>query len=52
MTKKAIIEVLLVEESAEKKNEEIEKEILEQLPENLHIIPWSAEIGKVKVVKS
>jgi len=49
MIKKAVIEVSLVEESVEKADEEIEKEIFEELSKNLHVIPWAAKIEKVKV---
>jgi hypothetical protein len=49
MGKKAVIEVLLVEESTEKTNTEIEKEIREELSENLHVIPWAAKIEKTTV---
>jgi hypothetical protein len=52
MVKKAVIEVLLVEESAEKMNEEIEKEIFEELSKNLQVIPWAAKIEKVTVTSS
>jgi len=50
MTKKALIEVLLVEESAEKANKEIEKEIRDELSENTHVIPWAAKIEKMQVI--
>jgi hypothetical protein len=50
MVKKAVIEVLLVEESAERTNGEIEKEIREELSENLHVIPWAAKIEKTTVM--
>jgi len=49
MVKKAVIEVLLVDESAERMNEEIEKDIFEELLKNLHVIPWVAKIKKVTV---
>lgn len=52
MVKKAMIEVLLVEESDEKTNREIEKEILEELTENMHTIPWAAKIEKTTVRSS
>jgi hypothetical protein len=52
MVKKAIFEVLLVEESRERTNEEIEQEILDVLSENLHSIPWAAKIEKAKVKNS
>lgn len=40
MTKKAVIVISLVEESVEKVNEEIEKDILEELSKDLSSIPW------------
>jgi len=50
-TKKAIITILLVEESEEKSNEELEKEIFESLLKSLPMIPWFARVEKVKVMK-
>ena len=50
--KKAVIEVLLVEESAKRNNKEIEKEICDELSENLHIIPWAAKIERMTVTSS
>lgn len=47
--RKAVIEVLLVEESVERMNKEIEKEIFEELSKNMHVIPWAAKIKKVTV---
>jgi len=49
MRKKAIIVVSLVDESAEKANEKIEKEILEELSKEPSRIPWAKEIEKVTV---
>jgi len=49
MVKRAIIEVELVEESAEKSNEEIEEEILRELSENIHVIPWAKTMKRVVV---
>jgi hypothetical protein len=49
MVKKAVIEISLVEESTERPNEEIEKEIRQELSENLHVIPWAASIEKTTV---
>ena len=40
MTKKAVIMISLVEESVEKANEEIEKDVLEELSEGIPRIPW------------
>lgn len=52
MVKKALIEVALVEESTDRTNKEIEKEILEELSENQHAIPWAAKIEKISVKNS
>jgi hypothetical protein len=52
MVKKAIIEVMLVEESSKKTNKEIEKEISLELSENLHTIPWAAKVEKMTVTES
>ena len=49
MNKKAIIVIRLVEESAEKSNEEIEKEILEELSKHPPVIPWLKKVEKVSV---
>jgi len=49
MVKKAVIEVLLVEESAERTNKEIQSDIFGELSKNLHVIPWAAKIKKVTV---
>jgi len=49
MVKKAIIEVSLVEESAERTNEEIRDEIKKELSENIHAIPWAAKIEKMTI---
>lgn len=48
-TKKAFITILLVKESIEKSNEEIEKEIFEELSKNLPKIPWFKSVEKVTV---
>jgi len=52
MVKKAVIEVLLVEESAEENSKQIEKEICDELSENLHLIPWAAKIEKMTITES
>ena len=52
MSKKAIIVVSLVEESAEKSNEEIEKEILEELSKHPPMIPWLKKAEKVTVTEA
>ena len=49
VNKKAIIVIRLVEESAEKLNEEIEKEILEELSKHPPMIPWLKKVEKVTV---
>jgi len=49
MVKKCVIEVLLVEESAERMNKEIKDEITQELSRNLHAIPWAAKLEKVTV---
>ena len=51
MSKKAIIIIHLVEESAEKSNEEIEKEILEELSKHPPMIPWLKKVEKVTVTE-
>lgn len=48
MGKKAVIVIRLVEQSAEKANEEIEKEILEKLSAEPKI-PWFERVEKVAV---
>jgi len=47
--KKAVIVFSLVEENAEKSNEEIEKEILEELSREPSAIPWLKKVEKVTV---
>ncbi|HUV98475.1 MAG TPA: hypothetical protein VMW14_03120 [Candidatus Paceibacterota bacterium] len=49
-TRKAVIEISLVEKSKEKTNEEIEKEILREL--SAASIPWCKKIENVKIVES
>lgn len=48
-TKRAFITILLVEESGEKSNKEIETEIFENLSKGLSRIPWLAKVEKVTV---
>jgi len=50
-SKKVIIVIQLVEESAEKANEEIEKEILQELTTDLPVIPWLESVEKVTVIE-
>ena len=52
MTKKAVIMISLVEESVEKANEEIEKDILEELSKGLPKIPWFKNTKKVTVTSA
>jgi len=52
LSKRAIIVVSLVAESAEKSNEEIEKEILEELSKHPPTIPWLKKVEKVTVTEA
>jgi 3-methyladenine DNA glycosylase/8-oxoguanine DNA glycosylase len=52
MKKKATIVISLVEESAEKAKEEIEKEIYEALTKEPALIPWLAKVEKVTVTEA
>lgn len=49
MRKKATIVIYLVEESAEKANEEIEREIFKELSERPAKVPWMEKVEKVTV---
>ncbi len=49
MGKKATIVISLVDESCERSNEEIQKEIFQELAKGTAKIPWCKEIEKVKV---
>ncbi len=49
-TRRAIIVVNLIEESSEKSDEDIEKEILEELKNEMLIAPWVESIQKVTVI--
>lgn len=51
MGKKAVIVFSLVEESAEKADEEIEKEIFEEVSKGLPKIPWMKKVEKVTVTE-
>jgi len=51
MSKKVIIVIQLVEESTERKNEEIEKEIVKALSEEVPVIPWLKSVEKVTVIE-
>ena len=48
-SKKAIIAVDLVEESREVQNEQIRKEIFEELSKGLPKIPWMKKVESVKI---
>jgi len=50
MAKKAIIVITLVDESGERSNEELEREIFSWLDEGLATIPWMKRVVKVEVV--
>jgi len=51
MVKKAVIIISLVEESAEVANEEIEKDILNELSREPTKIPWQKEVEKVTITE-
>ena len=51
MHKKAVIVIRLVEESLEKTNEEIEKEILEELSTSEPKIPWFKSVEKITITE-
>ena len=52
MVKKVIIEISLVEETAEKANKEIEKEIFNDLSDGIPVIPWCKKVEKVTVTEA
>ncbi|MFQ6081460.1 MAG: hypothetical protein ACE5OW_07330 [Candidatus Bathyarchaeia archaeon] len=52
MDKRAVIVIRLVEESVEKANEEIEREIFEELSKTLPKIPWLQRVEKVTVTEA
>ena len=52
MSKKALIEISLVEEAGEMANDEIAKEILKELTGSAIVIPWCGKVNKVVVVKT
>jgi len=52
MVRKVIIEILLVPESLDKSPDEIEDEISKELREGFLMVPWGAEIEKIRVVDS
>jgi len=51
MSKKAVIVIRLVEESVEEPNEEIEKEILDELSTHEPKMPWFKSVEKVTIVE-
>jgi len=52
MTKKAVIVIHLVDESQEKPNEQIEKEIKTELTKEPSRIPWLKKLEKVTVTEA
>jgi hypothetical protein len=52
MVKKAVIEISLVDESVEKADKEIEKEIFNDLSEGRLVIPWCKKVEKVTVTQA
>lgn len=52
MVKKAVIVISLVEESTEKTNEEIEREIFKELSGRPAKIPWMEKVEKVTVTEA
>jgi len=50
-SKKVVIEISLVEESAETTKEKIEEEIFEELSK-AHTIPWLKNVEKVTVMEN
>ena len=50
--KKAVIVVRLVEESLEKENTEIEEAIIQELMDDLPVIPWFESIEKVTITEN
>jgi hypothetical protein len=52
LVRKAIIEIVLIPEANEKLPEEIEREILAELCEGFLRIPWSYEMGRVRVIET
>lgn len=52
MSKKAVIVISLVEESVNKANKEIEKEIIEELSKAPPKLPWLKKVEKVSVIET
>lgn len=51
MVKKAIIVISLVEESAERTNEEIKRDIIEDFSKEPASIPWIKKVDKVTITE-
>jgi hypothetical protein len=51
IVKKALIVISLVKESFDKRNEELEKDILKELSEEYAPIPWLKLVEKVTIVE-
>jgi hypothetical protein len=51
MVKKAIIVIVLVDESAGKTNEEIKKDIMQELSKEPAPIPWLKTVEKVTIIE-
>ena len=49
MVKKAVIVIVLVDESRERNNKELEREILNELMRKPTVIPWMKDVEKVEV---
>jgi hypothetical protein len=52
MAKKAVITICLVEESTQKSNRQIEKEIMTELRKEQSMIPWLKKVEKVTVTEA
>jgi len=52
LVKKAVIVIQLIEESEEVPNEQIKKEISEELSKGLPKIPWLKEVDEVTVTET
>jgi len=50
MTKKAIITITLVEESREKSDKELRKEIFDELTKAPAKIPWMKDVKSIEIV--
>jgi len=52
LAKKAVIVVTLVDESEEKTDDELEKEIFDELSKAPLVIPWMKQLEKVEIIES